>query len=98
MSADTIIAIAGSLLCAIVSVVTSYKLTKIGKREDDRIMGNRLLFWGVRASGGLAKQSALAWQRGTANGELTKALEAYENFENEMDKYVEKQAAMRNNG
>lgn len=90
--------ILASIISTAVGVIFTVKITKMGRTQDARTMEYRLLYWGVRAGGELAKQSAIAIQRGTANGELDGALKAYLECEKERDKYMEKQTAMANHG
>lgn len=107
MSAELILAVFSALLSAlgtggIVSSIVTRRLQRIDKkqeqREEARITEHRLMYWGVRAGGELAKQCALAWQRGKANGALDNALGAYDEYERERAKYLEKQASISNHG
>jgi len=91
---------AGGIISGTVVWTVTSRMKKIAdeqkKREDARTMEDRLSYWNLRTSGELAKQGALAWMRGSANGELKEALAEYKKCEAEMDKYKEKMAVIAN--
>lgn len=101
MDAVTIISCITSALGvgAIVSGVLNRRLTKQeAKAEEDERARQRetvLILKGVKASGALSYATAAAIKRGHANGEVEKGIEAYEEWERDLDTFLVEEAAKK---
>jgi hypothetical protein len=82
---------------AIISGVISRKLTKAEKdaeeKEAARTKEMILLLTGVKAAGALSYATAVAMKRGHANGEVEKGVQAYDQWEQQLDKFLIEQSA-----
>lgn len=84
---------------AIISGVIARKLTKAEKgaeeKEAARTKEMILLLTGVKAAGALSYATAVAIKRGHANGEVEKGVEAYEEWEQQLEKFLIEQSAKK---
>lgn len=101
MDAVTIISCITSALGvgAIISGTISRRITKAeedaAEKEKARTKEIVLLLTGIKAAGALSYATAVALKRGHANGEVEKGVEAYEEWEQELDKFLIKQSAKK---
>lgn len=84
---------------AIVSGFLNRKLAKAAQKaeEDERARQHEtvLILKGVKASGALSYATAMAIKRGHANGEVEKGVEAYEEWEKDIDTFLVEEAAKK---
>lgn len=84
---------------AIVSGFLNRKLAKAAQRaeEDEKTRQHEtvLILKGVKASGALSYATAMAIKRGHANGEVEKGVEAYEEWEKDIDSFLVEEAAKK---
>ena len=82
---------------AIISGTVSRKMAKAEKeaaeKEKDRAKEIILLLTGIKAAGALSYATAVALKRGHANGEVEKGVEAYEEWDQKLDKFLIEQSA-----
>ena len=82
---------------AVISGVISRRLTRAeeeaAEKEKARAKEIVLLLTGIKAAGALSYATAVALKRGHANGEVEKGVEAYEEWEQELDKFLIEQSA-----
>ena len=101
MDAVTIISCITSALGvgAIISGTISRRITKAeedaAEKEKARTKEIVLLLTGIKAAGALSYATAVALKRGHANGEVEKGVEAYEEWEQELDKFLIEQSAKK---
>ena len=67
-------------------------LMRADKRGEEQARGLELVLRGVRKAGQLAYANAVAHINGEVNGEMKKAVEGYQEYMEELDKHLEKQA------
>lgn len=86
----------------IISGIVIWKLQKMEEaqkqRDDSRIQESCLIFEGVRVSGHLSEETALAIKGKSKNGELDEALEEHKAYMKRLSAYLEKQTATANHG
>ena len=84
---------------AIISGMISRKLTRAEEEAAEKEMARSkeivLLLTGIKAAGALSYATAVALKRGYANGEVEKGVEAYEEWEQELDKFLIEQSAKK---
>ena len=101
MDAITIISCITSALGvgAIISGTISRKLTKAEQdaEEKEKARSNEtvLILSGIKAAGALSYATAVALKRGHANGEVEQGVEAYKQWEQDLDKFLMEQAAKK---
>ncbi len=82
---------------AIISGGINRRMTKAEKdaekKDAARTKEMILLLTGVKAAGALSYATAVAIKRGHANGEVEKGVEAYETWEQQLDKFLIEQSA-----
>lgn len=82
---------------AIVSSAINRRLAKAEKTADEKQAAQTreiiLLLQGVKAAGALGYATAVAMKRGSANGEVEKGVEQYEQYTAELDRFLIEQSA-----
>lgn len=83
----------------IIGGVISRRLTRAEaaaeEKEKARTHETVLLLTGIKAAGALSYATAVALKRGHANGEVEKGVEAYEEWEQELDKFLIEQSTKK---
>ena len=84
---------------AIISSMINRRLTRAeeeqAEKEKARTKEIVLLLTGIKAAGALSYATAVALKRGYANGEVEKGVEAYEEWEQELDTFLIEQSAKK---
>lgn len=82
---------------AIVSGAINRRLAKAEKTADEKQAAQTreiiLLLQGVKAAGALGYATAVAMKRGSANGEVEKGVDQYEQYTAELDRFLIEQSA-----
>ena len=69
------------------------KLARMDKRGEARRQENVLILRGLDVIGGLAGATAIAFRDGHANGNVTTAMERYDEYKGDLKDYLYQQAA-----
>ena len=86
----------GGIISGIVSRQFSKMDKKLEKRNEDSVNETLMIFRGIRTIGDLSHATAEAMKTGTCNGHVSHALEEYEKYKDDLQEFVETEAAKKN--
>jgi len=94
---EHILLICSSLMTLVVIPLAAIFFKRMEKRDRARDEANKRFYgyviWGIESVGGLSRAIAIARKNQKCNGETDEALQKYEDFERELNKFKTQQTA-----